>query len=53
MRPLLIAKIDNLPLSASGKVNTKLVRSLATKHYQDVSSHESIIKCCNEEFNFE
>ncbi|NTS75296.1 amino acid adenylation domain-containing protein [Catenovulum sp. SM1970] len=49
MRPLLIAQINKMPLSASGKVNAKLVRSLALEHYQQESSYESIIATDNEE----
>ncbi|WNO10697.1 amino acid adenylation domain-containing protein [Teredinibacter sp. KSP-S5-2] len=44
MRPALIAQMSSLPLSASGKVNVKKVRAMATEHLIHMEEEASIIE---------
>lgn len=44
MRPVLIAEIDAMPLSPSGKVNAKKVRKLASEHFLNcVDPHTTML----------
>jgi amino acid adenylation domain-containing protein len=48
MRPALIAEVDSLPLSPSGKVNVKKMRALASSHFNlseaEVSRIDDVIR---------
>jgi amino acid adenylation domain-containing protein len=49
MKPALIAQINCLPLSPSGKVNAKKIRAIAIEHFANNNAEVSIIESAVEE----